>query len=33
MIGEFLRNDPSLSLGELQADAELVGDRGVALVV
>jgi hypothetical protein len=33
MIGEFLRNDPSLSRGELPADAELVGDRGVALVV
>ena len=33
VIGELLRNDPSLSRGELPADAELVGDRGVSLVV
>jgi hypothetical protein len=33
MVSELLNDHPVLASGELAADAELVGDRGVALIV
>jgi hypothetical protein len=33
MVSELLNDHPALASGELAADAELVGNRGVALIV